>query len=72
VEQLDAFFHRSLESFSAGDQSHTAGAFVNHRGANCPGKIVLPAAAAINGWLKVCLAHTLGTISTIDMGLFSN
>src|SRR5258708_3409644 len=30
VEQLDAFLHRALEGFAAGDEAGAAGAFVDH------------------------------------------
>ena len=34
LEQFRPFVHRTLEGFAAGDKTHAAGAFVDHRGAH--------------------------------------
>ena len=39
VQQLDAFVHRPLECFAAGDQAHAAAAFVDDGGAHRLGEI---------------------------------
>jgi len=40
VEQGDAVCHRLLEGLTAGDQAHTAGAFVDDRGGHCLRQVV--------------------------------
>ena len=39
VEELNAFFHRTLKGFATGNEAGAAGAFVDHGGANGFGKI---------------------------------
>src|SRR3972149_8338383 len=50
VEQLDAFGHGSLEGFSAGNEAHAAGAFVDDRGLGRVGEVAGPGrlAAGVN------------------------
>jgi len=42
VQQRDAFFHRSLERLASADQAGTAGALVDHRGADRLSQVVSP------------------------------
>jgi len=39
VQELDAFVHRALEGFAAGDQAYAAGAFVDDRGLGRIGEV---------------------------------
>jgi toxin ParE1/3/4 len=41
VQQRDAFVHGTLERLAAGDQTHSAGAFVDHRRGHRVGHVVL-------------------------------